>query len=71
MISKPFPIAYVGGAFGAGDILLDPMRHAVLSEAPKAEIGPPKNTPAEGAAQMAIRASLSPRPHRTASAISS
>jgi N-acetylglucosamine kinase len=66
MISKPFPIAYVGGAFRAGDILLGPMRDAVLAEAPKAEIGPPKNTPAEGAAQMAIRASLSPRPHRSA-----
>ena len=71
LIKKPFPIAYVGGAFRAGDVLLEPMRGAVLAEAPKAEIGPPKHTPAEGAAQMAMRASVSPRPSRSTATISS
>ena len=71
LIKKPFPIAYVGGAFRAGDVLLEPVRAAVLAEAPKAEIGPPKHTPAEGAAQMAMRASVSPRPSRSTATISS
>src|SRR5207302_9382956 len=67
----PFPVAYVGGAFRAGDILLEPMRAAILAEAPKAEIGPPRHTPAEGAAQMATRAAVSPRPSRSTAIISS
>src|SRR5689334_11638266 len=71
LIKGAFPVAYVGGAFRAGDILLEPMRDAVLAEAPKAEIGPPKHTPAEGAAQMAMRAAVSPRPSRSTATISS
>jgi N-acetylglucosamine kinase len=70
LIKSAFPVAYVGGAFRAGDALLDPMRAAVLAEAPKAEIGPPRHTPVEGAAQMAMRAAVSPRPSRAASTIS-
>src|SRR5947208_3509688 len=62
MVNRAFPVAYVGGAFRAGEILLGPMRAAILAEAPKAEIGPPKHTPAEGAAEMAMRAAVSPRP---------
>src|ERR1051325_5140247 len=42
LIQRTFPVAYVGGAFRAGEILLGPMREAVLAEAPKAEIAPPK-----------------------------
>jgi N-acetylglucosamine kinase-like BadF-type ATPase len=71
LMAKAFPVAYVGGAFRAGEILLGPMREALLAEAPKAEIGPPKHTPAEGAAQMAMRAAMSPRPSRSAATISS
>lgn len=59
-----FPVAYVGGAFHAGELLLAPMRAALLAEAPRATLGPPLNTPVEGAAMMAIRASLNPRPER-------
>ena len=66
LVRGPFPVAYVGGAFHAGDALLEPMRKAILSEAPQAQIGPPRNTPVEGAAQMAIRAAASPRPLRSA-----
>ena len=47
------------------------MRAAILAEAPKAEIGPPKHTPAEGAAQMAMRAAKAPRPSRSTATISS
>jgi N-acetylglucosamine kinase-like BadF-type ATPase len=66
-----FPVAYVGGAFRAGDVLLEPMRAAILAEAPQAQIAPPRNTPVEGAAQMAIRAAVAPRPSRSTAAISS
>ncbi len=59
-----FPVAYVGGAFNAEELLLGPMREAVHGEAPQATLAPPKNTPVEGAAMMAIRTSLHPRPER-------
>ncbi|HEX9459783.1 MAG TPA: BadF/BadG/BcrA/BcrD ATPase family protein, partial [Thermoanaerobaculia bacterium] len=64
LISSDFPVAYVGGAFNAGETLLAPMRNAVLAEAPRARIAPPVHTPVEGAAQMAIRAATNPRPTR-------
>src|SRR5947207_12381384 len=70
LIGGAFPAAYVGGAFHAGALLLDPMRAAILAEAPKAEIAPPRNTPVEGAAQMAMRAAVTPRPSRSAATIS-
>ena len=71
LIKSAFPVAYVGGAFRAGDVLLGPMREALLAEAPQAQIGPPKQTPVEGAAQMAMRASKTPRPSRSTAIISS
>ena len=71
LVKGVFPVAYVGGAFRAGDVLLDPMRAAILAEAPQAEIGPPRNTPVEGAARMAVRAAASPRPSRSTASISS
>jgi len=64
LTSSDFPVAYVGGAFNAGETLIAPMRTAVLAEAPNARIGPPAHTPVEGAAQMAIRAATNPRPTR-------
>jgi len=64
LTSSDFPVAYVGGAFNAGETLLAPMRSAVLAEAPRARIAPPVHTPVEGAAQMAIRAATNPRPTR-------
>lgn len=62
--SHDFPVAYVGGAFNAGELLLAPMREVVLAKAPGAKIAPPNRTPVEGAAMMAIRASATPRPGR-------
>jgi N-acetylglucosamine kinase len=64
MTDTEFPVAYVGGAWNAGDMLLTPVRTRLQAEAPRATLMPPKNTPAEGAAMMAIRAALSPRPER-------
>ncbi len=56
LTNDPFPVAYVGGAFHAGDLLLDPMRKVINAEARGAHVGPPLHTPVEGAAMMAIRA---------------
>ncbi len=59
-----FPVAYVGGVFNAEDVLLGPMRAIVQKQAAQATLQPPKNTPVEGAAMMAIRAAEHPRPER-------
>jgi glucosamine kinase len=64
LTSTAVPIAYVGGAFHAGELLLAPMRSVILAEAPQARIAPPQHTPVEGAALMAIRAAAHPRPTR-------
>jgi N-acetylglucosamine kinase-like BadF-type ATPase len=62
MLGTPFPVSYVGGAFNAGPLLLEPMRDVILAAAPQATLGPPANTPVEGAAMMAMRAARAPRP---------
>ena len=62
--NEEFPVAYVGGAFRAGDLLLEPLRRTIQAEAPRANIIPPRHSPVEGAAQMAIRAWQHPRPER-------
>lgn len=64
LTASDFPVAYVGGAFHAGDLLLGPMRAALASQAPGAELIEPKTTPVEGAAMMAVRAAAHPRPTR-------
>ena len=64
LTSGDFPVAYVGGAFKAGETLIAPMRSAILALAPRARIVPPTHTPVEGAAQMAMRAAANPRPTR-------
>lgn len=64
MEKTSFPVAYVGGAFHAGELLLGPMRSWLARESPDAQLVPPKNTPVEGAAMMAIRAAQHPRPTR-------
>jgi N-acetylglucosamine kinase-like BadF-type ATPase len=62
MLGTAFPVSYVGGAFHAGPLLLEPMRDVILDAAPKATLSPPANTPVEGAAMMAMRAARAPRP---------
>ncbi len=59
-----FPVAYVGGAFHAGELLLEPMHRTIAAEAPHMKLMTPLHTPVEGAAQMAIRAWRNPRPQR-------
>jgi N-acetylglucosamine kinase-like BadF-type ATPase len=51
--SSAFHIACVGSVFRSGDLVLEPLREAVLSVAPRAEIGPPLYPPAIGAAKLA------------------
>lgn len=61
---QDFPVAYVGGVFKAGDLLLEPMRRTIAVEAAQSRLAPPERSPVEGAAQMAIRAWRNPRPQR-------
>jgi glucosamine kinase len=65
IVDRQFPVAYVGGAFHAGDLLIGPMKETILGQAPHAVISAPIRTPVEGAAMMAIRASAHPRPTRS------
>lgn len=48
-----FQVAYVGGVFAAGDLLLDPLKEEVKRAAPDAYFAPPHLTPAVAAARMA------------------
>ncbi len=65
LTASEFPVAYVGGAFHAAELLLGPMREALHREAPHVELITPKQTPVQGAAMMAIRAAEHPRPERS------
>src|SRR5712691_336402 len=60
LLGRPFPVSYTGGAFNAGDLLLEPMREMLRREAPSATVASPMRTPVEGAAIMAIRTAESP-----------
>jgi N-acetylglucosamine kinase len=59
-----FPVAHVGGAFHAGDLLLAPMRLRLQRDAPGATLIVPQHDPVEGAAMMAMKAAAQPRPGR-------
>jgi len=61
MTDTEFPVAYVGGAFHAGELLLNPMRLRLQRDAPGATLVPPAHPPVEGAAMMAMRAAEAPR----------
>jgi N-acetylglucosamine kinase-like BadF-type ATPase len=64
MTDTEFPVAYVGGAFHAGELLLNPMRLRLQRDAPGATLQPPQLPPVEGAAMMAMRAAQQPRAGR-------
>ena len=66
MTDTDFAVAYVGGAFHAGEPLLSPMRLRLQRDAPGASLIPPLKTPVEGAAMMAMHAAAAPRPGRPA-----
>jgi N-acetylglucosamine kinase-like BadF-type ATPase len=53
MEQERFQVAYVGGVFAAGELVLDPLRQEVNRFAPKAYLGPPHFGPAIAAARMA------------------
>jgi len=53
--TRSFRVACVGSVFRAGEVVIEPLRRAVLDAAPRAEVGPPLNSPAVGAAKLARR----------------
>lgn len=64
MTDQEFPVAYVGGAFHAAEMLLSPMRLRIQRDAPGATLIPPKRSPVEGAAMMAMATAAAPRAGR-------
>lgn len=48
-----FQVAYVGGVFSAGELVLDQLRRAIKQDAPQAFLAPPQLSPALAAATMA------------------
>ena len=53
MESESFQVAYVGGVFEAGELILAPLREEILKAAPNARIEPPIDPPVIGAVRMA------------------
>lgn len=64
MLDDAFPVAFVGGAFHAGELLLSPIRLRLQRDAPGATLQPPLHTPVEGAAMMAMHTASRPREGR-------
>lgn len=54
MKHETFRVAYVGGVFAAGEMVMQPLREAVKRAAPHATIAPPMYPPAIAAARWAI-----------------
>lgn len=53
MEREQFRVAYVGGVFNAGALILDPLTEELMKVAPRAFVAPPVLAPAEAAARMA------------------
>jgi N-acetylglucosamine kinase-like BadF-type ATPase len=53
MERERFQVAYVGGVFAAGGLMLDPLSEELARVAPRAFLAPPVLAPAEAAARMA------------------
>ena len=53
-----FQVAYVGGVFEAGELILDPLREEIQRFAPHATVAPPIEPPVIGAARMATRMAI-------------
>jgi N-acetylglucosamine kinase-like BadF-type ATPase len=53
MEHESFQVAYVGGVFAAGNLLLDPLGEGIKPVVPGAYLAPPVLMPAEAAARMA------------------
>ena len=52
---EPVPVSYSGGAFSAGELLLAPLRDALLAASPHFEMRLPLHVPHYGAALYAAR----------------
>jgi N-acetylglucosamine kinase-like BadF-type ATPase len=52
MERERFQLAYVGGVFAAGNLILEPLREELERVAPRAFLAPPVLSPAEAAAHM-------------------
>lgn len=50
---ETFPVAYVGGVFEAGELILAPLRAEIKKVAPRAELAPPQEPPVLGAVKLA------------------
>lgn len=65
MLSDKLTVAYSGGAFASGALLLDPLERVLRAAIPGATLAPARERPVLGAARMAIHAAAAPRPSRT------
>lgn len=54
LTDQTFRVAYVGGVFEAGELIIKPMGEAIKVVAPRAFVAPPLNPPVIGAAQLAL-----------------
>jgi N-acetylglucosamine kinase-like BadF-type ATPase len=54
MERERFQVAYVGGVFAAGELVLAPLREEILRVAPQAYLAPPMLSPAIAATRMAL-----------------
>jgi N-acetylglucosamine kinase-like BadF-type ATPase len=55
MTEDEFRVAYVGGTFRSGELLLAPIRKMLTVVAPKAQLGEPLFSPALGAVKLALQ----------------
>jgi len=62
MRHQSFRVAYVGGVFNAGDMVITPMSESISVVAPHATVAPPLFPPVIGAAKLAQTASVSREP---------
>lgn len=53
MNDETFQVAYVGGVFEAGELILAPLRAEIKKVAPRAELAPPQEPPVLGAVKLA------------------
>jgi glucosamine kinase len=52
--AESFRVAYVGGVFQAGEMIIRPMADSILKAAPRANVAPPLSPPVIGAARLAL-----------------
>ncbi len=64
-----FPVAYVGGVFEAGELMLAPLRAEIQRFAPLAELGAPLHSPMVGAVKLAQSVSVARPLERATSAL--